>query len=248
MHTLVKAATLFGVILFSLGCRPEYPKCSKDEHCKEHEYCVKGQCQQCKKDKHCPKGQECNKGRCTPIQGYCKTTDDCTDGRFCKNNRCIPCANNSDCPDGRCKSGRCLKPGDCVTDEDCPENHECQNGSCVAPPPPPSAGPCSPEPVYFDFNEFILTSQATAKLNAAAKCIRSVKDRTIRVEGHCDPRGTQAYNLALGDRRSRSVLHYLKRLGIPANRVRPMSKGNLEATGTDESSWAFDRKVVFFWE
>ncbi len=140
-----------------------------------------------------------------------------------------------------------MQPGQCASSADCPENHECQGGTCVAPPPPPQPGACQPDPIYFDFNEFVLTSEATAKLQAAATCIKSLK-RTIRVEGHCDPRGTEEYNLALGDRRARSVRRYLKRLGIAGKRMRPVSKGKLEASGTDAGSWSRDRKVLFIWE
>jgi peptidoglycan-associated lipoprotein len=118
----------------------------------------------------------------------------------------------------------------------------------VAPPTQQGTGPCTPNPVYFAFNEFVLTSEATAALQEAAKCIKSVADKTVRIEGHCDPRGTQEYNLALGDRRARAVVRYLKRLGIGGKRLRPVSKGELEAKGTDESGWTQDRKAAFFWD
>ena len=68
------------------------------------------------------------------------------------------------------------------------------------------------------------------------------------MEGHCDARGTEEYNLALGDRRARSVKRYLLRLGAPRDRIRAVSKGKLEATGYDAGSWAKDRKVIFVWE
>lgn len=235
--------------LLLMGCPPKYPKCDKDENCKKGEFCVNGMCQQCRNDKDCGEGKTCKEGRCEDIPGYCKTSEDCSNGQVCKENRCAPCANDGECgPDGRCRNGRCLKPGECATDDDCPENHECQNGTCVAPPKPADAGPCSPEPVYFDFNEFVLTSKATSKLQAAAKCIKSVANRKMRIEGHCDSRGTEEYNLSLGDRRARSVIKYLRRLGVSKKRLRPVSKGKLEATGSEESSWAMDRKVKFIWE
>ena len=73
-------------------------------------------------------------------------------------------------------------------------------------------------------------------------------DRGLRVEGHCDPRGTEEYNLALGDRRARSVVGYLGRLGVETSRLRAVSKGKLEAVGSDEEGWARDRKATFVWE
>ncbi len=251
MSRFLTASVLFGVAaLFLTGCPPTYPKCDKDEHCKENEFCVNGMCQQCRDTKDCPEGQLCNKGRCDPIPGYCKTNDDCPDGKACKNNRCVACESDKDCGEGnRCRNGKCLRPGQCATDDDCPENHECQNGVCVAPPPvDTSAAKCTPKTIYFGYDEFVLSAASTRKLQTAAKCIKSVTGRSIRVEGHCDPRGTEEYNLALGDRRAQAVRRYLKRLGISASRLRAVSKGKLEATGSGASTWKFDRKVQFIWE
>lgn len=239
---------LFSSLAMVFGaCKPDYPKCDKDSHCKEAEFCVNGMCQKCRNDKDCSKGQECKAGRCEAIEGYCEDKDACPPGQICKNNRCSNCSSTEECGPGlKCDSnGRCVQ---CLADSDCPENHECQNGSCVAPPPPPVKGPCQPEAIYFDFNESVLTSQATAALRDAAKCIKSVSDRKMRLEGHCDPRGTEEYNLALGDRRARSVAKYLYRLGVKKRKTRTVSKGKLEATGSDESSWSQDRKVKFIWE
>jgi peptidoglycan-associated lipoprotein len=256
LRLIPSAMALSVMILMLTGCPPKYPKCDKDDHCKEGEYCVNGMCQQCRDSKDCPKGQRCNKGRCEAIPGYCESRDDCPDGQICTDNRCGPCSSDADCaPDGKCKNGRCLMPGQCIDDEDCPENHECRNGSCVAPPPDTAGGsdPCSkvglsPLPtVYFDFDEFVLTSQATRALQEAVNCLKKV-NRKVRLVGHCDPRGTEEYNLALGDRRARSVKRYLVRLGGPRRRMRTVSKGKLEATGYNEETWARDRKVVFIWE
>ena len=249
--------TFSSMLLFLAGCPPKYPKCDNDEHCKEKEYCVKGLCQQCRDTKDCPAGQMCNKGRCDPIPGYCESSAQCPAGQACVNNRCGPCSSDAECGgQARCVNGKCLQPGQCATDEDCPENHECQNGSCVAPPPQTVGGtdPCSkmgltPLPtVYFDFDEFVLSSESTRALQDAINCLKKVSGRKVRLEGHCDPRGTEEYNLALGDRRARSVYRYLLRLGAPRSVMRTVSKGKLEATGYDESGWRKDRKVVFIWE
>ncbi len=247
-----------GSLIILAGCPPKYPKCENDEHCQTGEFCVNGLCQQCREHKDCPDGQMCNGGRCESKKGFCVNSTDCADGQVCKNNRCVPCAADSECGEGgRCSNGRCLGPNQCTTDTDCPENHECQNGVCVAPPQDsaPVAGddPCSkvgmrPLPtIYFDFDEFVLSSAATQELQEAVKCLRRI-NRRVQVEGHCDARGTEEYNLALGDRRARSVYRYLLRLGAQRNMLRPVSKGKLEASGYNESSWSKDRKVVFIWE
>jgi peptidoglycan-associated lipoprotein len=250
IRALPSIVLLSALTLALAGCPPKYPNCKKDEDCRDGEFCVNGKCQQCREDSDCKKGQVCNEGRCDAKPGYCETSDDCPDGKACINNACVPCESDDDCGEGAsCKNGKCLQPGQCTTDEDCPENHECQNGVCVAPPPPGDQdASCTPSTVYFGFDEFVLTSDATGKLQAAARCIKSVSGRTIRLEGHCDPRGTEEYNLALGDRRAQAVRRYLIRLGVGAGRMRVVSKGKLEATGSSESSWAMDRKVQFIWE
>jgi len=237
------------IALLAVGCTPKYPKCDSDKDCKKGEYCVGGQCQQCRDDKDCGEGQRCNKGRCEAAAGYCKTAEDCPEGKACVKGRCVPCKADGDCgPGGRCKGGRCLPSGTCKTDEDCPENHECQDGVCVAPPGDGGAAPCALEPVYFDFDEFVISTESSRKLQEAARCLKSAPTRSVRIEGHCDPRGTEEYNLALGDRRAESVKRYLVRLGVAGDRLRSVSKGKLEATGADAASWARDRKVVFVWE
>jgi len=258
LRSLSTALSLVAIVLLFTACKPTYPKCDNDDHCAEKsEYCVNGMCQQCRDSKDCPKGQKCNKGRCDKIIGYCDSTEDCKDGQACINNRCGPCQNDGQCGAGaKCKDGKCLSPGQCLTDDDCPENHECQNGSCAAPPPDTTVqgtdlcsklGLTQLPTIYFDFDEFVLSPEATQALQQAVKCLKKV-NRRVRLEGHCDQRGTEEYNLALGDRRGRSVLRYLQRLGAPRNRIRTVSKGKLEATGFNEASRAKDRKVTFIWE
>ena len=190
----------------------------------------------------------CNGGRCEVKKTRCQTSSDCPDGKVCVDNGCVPCQTNDDCKGGRCSKGRCIKARSCKTDNDCPENHECQSGVCVAPPGNSGAAPCALEPVQFGFDEFVLSEGAVARLQAAARCIKSAAGRVVRVEGHCDPRGTEEYNLALGDRRAESVKRYLIRLGVRADPLRTVSKGKLEASGTDAAGWAMDRKVQFIWE
>lgn len=243
---LSMTGALIGAFLLAItGCSPKYPNCEKDEHCKEKEFCVNGLCQQCKDNKDCPKGEVCNAGRCELAKNYCQTSADCKDGAVCKNNQCVPCTKDAECGSGKCQNGRCVQ---CVTDKDCPQNHECQNGRCVAPPDDLAAGKCVPETVFFDFDEYVLTSGATQALQRVATCLKTDAARPVRVEGHCDPRGTDEYNIALGDRRAQSVKRYLGRLGVEEKRLRGVSKGKLEATGIDENGWSKDRKVVFIWE
>ena len=65
----------------------------------------------------------------------------------------------------------------------------------------------------------------------------------MQLVGHTDPRGTDEYNLGLGTRRAESVRTYLQRLGVPATRLGPTTRGELDASGSDEAGWQRDRRV-----
>jgi peptidoglycan-associated lipoprotein len=82
-------------------------------------------------------------------------------------------------------------------------------------------------------------------LDALATCFSSgpMKGRKMHLVGHADPRGETEYNFALGQRRAGSVAGYLERRGLPDSRLSESSRGELDATGTDETSWARDRRV-----
>jgi peptidoglycan-associated lipoprotein len=230
------------------ACRPKYPACDNDEHCMKGERCLNKMCQQCAADNDCPSGQACQQGRCAAAGQKCNSDAECPETQACKNGVCSPCAADADCgPGGKClPGGICKKAGRCPRgDEDCPEGQKCINGTCQAPAAPPTA--CQLENVYFDFNEAALTTTATATLNRNADCIKQV-GRGVAIEGHTDPRGTTEYNLNLGQRRADSVKQFLSRYGVNTGKVRTLSKGKEEATGTNEAGWAQDRKAKFIWE
>jgi len=249
----MRATNWFALLLLvglAAGCKPKYPKCEADKDCRKGEFCVNQTCQQCRGDADCGRGKTCASGRCDGIPGWCETVADCPAGQGCKDNRCSPCDADDQCGGGKCRAGRCLKPGQCVVDDDCPEGSECHDGFCVAPPPEGAAGdgPCKLESVRFAFNESVLSAQSVEAMARNLECLRSAGNRGVRVEGLCDPRGTEEYNLALGDRRARAAATYLSRAGIASSRLRAVSKGKLEARGTDEASWTQDRRVDLFWE
>lgn len=88
--------------------------------------------------------------------------------------------------------------------------------------------------VYFDFDQSTIRRQDRAVLDNVARHLRDNPQDALLIEGHCDWRGTAEYNLALGDRRARSVVSYLEQLGIDRSRMETLSKGDLEATVTDD--------------
>ena len=101
--------------------------------------------------------------------------------------------------------------------------------------------------IYFDFDKYNLRDDARRQLDANAEILRSNMDMNIVIEGHCDERGTDEYNLALGERRAQAAREYLVRLGIDASRINVISYGEERpvAPGHDEESWALNRRGEF---
>jgi peptidoglycan-associated lipoprotein len=90
-----------------------------------------------------------------------------------------------------------------------------------------------------------LDGSARSTLERNAQCMQQRDVPRVRVTGHCDPRGTEEYNLALGDRRARSVQSFLGNMGVDRSRVTTRSVGEEMASGSDEASWARDRRAEF---
>ncbi|HOV32689.1 MAG TPA: peptidoglycan-associated lipoprotein Pal [Candidatus Hydrogenedens sp.] len=103
------------------------------------------------------------------------------------------------------------------------------------------------ETVYFDFDSAALRPDAIAILQKNVEKIKQVPGVIIQLAGHCDERGTQEYNLALGERRALAVRDYLIKLGIPGERLVTISYGEEFPAdpGHDEAAWAKNRRVEF---
>ena len=98
---------------------------------------------------------------------------------------------------------------------------------------------------FFPFDESRLEADARSALDRSAKFLRERPELHLLVEGHCDERGTEQYNLALGDRRANAAREYLVGAGIDAGRIRVVSYGEERpfATGSSESAWAQNRRA-----
>lgn len=230
--------------LLASACKPDYPKCENDEHCKEKgEYCVNGLCQQCRDNSQCGTCQQCMAGKCSHVMGCCQADSDCAAGQKCRSGQCGPeCISNEECGTGKviCQGGRCV-PVACLGDADCSAGLSCVNNDCISLQPQ-----CTLETVYFDFDESVLTSQARSTLEANADCMKKKSVAKLLVEGYCDERGTEEYNLALGERRARSAKDYLQRLGVGAT-IRTVSYGENRPAdpGHDEGAWSRNRRDEF---
>lgn len=105
-----------------------------------------------------------------------------------------------------------------------------------------ASGDASPN---FEYNEDDLAPDDRAVLDQLAECLTkgALKGRAVALVGRADPRGTEEYNLGLGSRRAGTVSDYLTRLGVGQPQLAVNTRGSLDATGTDEASWAKDRRV-----
>ncbi|WP_114394531.1 peptidoglycan-associated lipoprotein Pal [Oleisolibacter albus] len=100
--------------------------------------------------------------------------------------------------------------------------------------------------VFFGFDRYDLTPEATATLDRQAAWLKQYQNVTITVEGHADERGTREYNLALGERRATAVKNYLVALGVDTARVQTISYGKERPAvlGSNEAAWAQNRRGV----
>ena len=97
----------------------------------------------------------------------------------------------------------------------------------------------------FDFDSAAIGPADRDVLAAVAKCLTegALRDRKVSLVGRADNRGEQEYNMGLGGTRSESVRRYLHDLGVQTDRLNATSRGELDATGTDETGWSKDRRV-----
>ena len=267
----------FAVVSLPACKKPEYPKCKKDKHCNVDldEKCVDGQCQNCKTDTDCngkgPNGAnwKCAEFRCQDpalVQGGggadglgkpCVQTIECSNGLVCKAGACAACSEDFDCQPGTCDigSGRCNTPGSgaggtqCQTDDQCAMDEICDNGSCTF----SGVGQGGPNPcpdvpkIYFGFDNPNPEPADQEKLKALAECLKSNSAQLI-LEAHADSRGTEEYNIMLTDKRGGTIKEFLQNLGVDPSRMTVISKGDLEATGTDDAGMKEDRRVQFIYQ
>ena len=97
----------------------------------------------------------------------------------------------------------------------------------------------------FDYDEFDLEVEDREVLSSVATCLTTgpLSGRSIQLVGRADPRGTQEYNLALGNKRANTVAIYMKKIGIASDQITTTTRGDLDAEGNAETSWREDRRV-----
>jgi peptidoglycan-associated lipoprotein len=98
---------------------------------------------------------------------------------------------------------------------------------------------------YFAFDSAQVRAEDGKTLEKIATCFASgpLKGRRLRIVGHTDPRGTDDYNMTLGLSRADTIGNFIKTHGLSEKQVGTTSRGEIDATGTDDASWAKDRRV-----
>ena len=154
---------------------------------------------------------------------------------------------------GRGVTEKTLGPGGGATDDQSAQGKEKPPSStgavARAPDRPAELGGSSAglRAIYFDYDQHALSSAAREIVSANARILAAKPGGRLRIEGHCDERGTTEYNIGLGDRRARSAYEYLVDLGVDPNRMAVVSFGEERPAdlGHTEAAWAKNRRVEF---
>ena len=101
--------------------------------------------------------------------------------------------------------------------------------------------------VYFDYDKALIRDDAKATLDTNAYWLKKFRTVQILIEGNCDERGTEEYNMALGEKRAKSAQDYLLTMGIGSDRIKILSYGKSQSVnpGHDEAAWQMNRRADF---
>lgn len=268
-------AVLVGAGMLAACGGPKFPNCEKDEHCAQNDQgaqinfvCFNQQCVECVEDAQCTAKDPtmvCNPGskRCE-VKAECTTDPDCqasNPGYVCRASKCVPeCAQDADCGSGqKCESQKCVTAAQCASDVECGPNMECRGGQCFEKERDPWANvsakcksnqagqPLALGVIRFDFDKSNVRPDMRGILDGNATCLKQGTKVTLVLEGHADERGTQEYNLALGEQRADTIRQYLVSAGVDPSRVRVVSKGENEPVcrSATDACYEKNRRVEF---
>jgi peptidoglycan-associated lipoprotein len=129
-----------------------------------------------------------------------------------------------------------------------PDTTQVEPPDTVTPPLPPPP-PLELNTIYFDYDKYNLTPEAQTMLanNAKGLAMDDYAGVTVRIEGHCDERGSDEYNMSLGEKRAATARDYLVNYGIDPKRISIISYGESRPVdpGHNEAAWAKNRRDVF---
>ena len=135
-----------------------------------------------------------------------------------------------------------LASSQCQADSVCPDNQLCMNNACVV----ASADMCGKARVQFPFNSAQLPDSEKPALQRAARCLSGNHNMMLTIEGNADERGTEEYNLALGEQRARGVARFLKEMGAKDGQLKVISYGKDQpmCMEHDEDCWSKNRRAA----
>ena len=192
--------------------------------------------------------------------GNCKSSEDCAAqqgfGKVCVEGKCQECSQNQDCPAGFvCQDLKCAPKPECDAQTPCPAGQSCEAGRCTGTrtsdadaasqrPTQPTGPVCELQRVNFEFDDASLKSDARDTLAKNADCLKQLNASRVRIEGHCDERGTNEYNQHLGQRRAEAVRRYLSNLGVDGGKLEAVSFGEEQPLCTEatEDCWKQNRR------
>jgi len=128
-----------------------------------------------------------------------------------------------------------------------PSSSLAPGGAQTQPKAPSPADAAALSDIYFDYDQYNIRSDAQTTLGLNATILRARPGTSVVVEGHCDERGTLAYNLVLGEKRAKSAKRYLEDLGIPGSRIQTTSYGEVRpfCKEHNDGCWSKNRRAHF---
>jgi len=257
--TAQRLSVLF-LLLALAACKPDANVCEASDDCQGPttlgDVCINGTCQECIEDSQCVnargEGFTCQSGRCEEnaqaTAPQCSVNEDCPSAQGCEAGQCVTrqpmastsgpkaCQADRECSGAYCVAGTCQSE----PDEAATKRQQCREFFSAA-------SAMTREAIFFDFNDYALTTSSRQNLELAADCLKIANDEGVSLvlEGHCDDRGTQEYNLALGEKRANTVKNYLNALGVDTSRLLTRSKGENEPNcmNQTEDCWSQNRRV-----
>ena len=258
--TIARPLSVLFLVLGLAACKPDANVCEVPEDCQGPttlgDVCINGTCQECIEDSQCVnargEGFTCQAGRCEENAQakapQCSVNEDCPSEQSCDAGQCLvrqpmastqaarSCAKDLECGGEYCVQGTCQTQPDAAA----LKRQECREFFSAA-------SAMTREAIFFDFNDYALTTSSRQNLETAAECLKITDSTGVRLvlEGHCDDRGTQEYNLALGEKRANTVKNYLNALGVDTTRLITRSKGENEPNcmNQTEDCWSQNRRV-----
>ena len=101
--------------------------------------------------------------------------------------------------------------------------------------------------VHFDFDSYVLSGEARATLKQNAMILKAAPMLKVKIEGHCDERGSDDYNLALGEQRAQATMDYMRSLGVSGSQMGTVSMGEMAPLdpSSNEAAWSRNRRAEF---